>query len=127
MDQAAVRAALNAIFDPCSVASGRAIGLCDMGLIEDVDIAATGVVTVRLRLTSPSCMMIGFLVTAVREAVQSLTGVSTVIVLHDAGENWDPDMISDGIRAERDALWKARMAELGGARHRGLPQRAEVS
>lgn len=109
MDEALVRAKLNEIHDPCSVASGRPIGLCDMGIIDRIDLGANGEVAVRLRLTSPSCLMIGFFVKAVNEMVGALPGVTRVSVSHDAGEVWEPEMMSQHIQGERAALWQGRI------------------
>lgn len=113
--QAAILARLNAISDPCSVASGQPLGLADMGLIDSVEVSPDGTATVDLRLTSPCCMMIGFFVTEIRKALTGVDGITDVVVKHDIGERWDPDMIAPAHLARRRERF-ARMENA--ARHR---------
>ena len=107
-------ARLDTIFDPCSVASGDRLGLSEMGLIAGVDIDAKGAVTIDLRLTSPSCLMIGFLTTQIEQALRAVEGVSAVQVRHDAGERWDPEMMSEPVRRRREERFR-QLAEKHGA------------
>jgi metal-sulfur cluster biosynthetic enzyme len=87
-----VRESLVDIIDPCSAAHARPMGLVEMGLIESVR-ADGDELTVRLRLTSPSCMMVGYLTSEIRRAAMGVPGVSTVRVKCDTGLDWDEEMI----------------------------------
>ncbi|MCG8442306.1 MAG: iron-sulfur cluster assembly protein, partial [Caulobacterales bacterium] len=62
IDEAAVRACLNTIIDPCSEAAGAPAGLADMGLIDSIEIeeAEEGArVRIALCVTHPTCLMAG--------------------------------------------------------------------
>lgn len=114
---AAVRARANDIGDPCSVAHGTPMGLDDMGLIEAVDVQPGGRVHVSLRLTSPSCYMVGYFASELVTRVGELPGVSEVTVDSDLGLDWDPSMMSlDAIRRRHESLIA-----------RGLPPRVGLS
>lgn len=103
---------LEQISDPCSVASGDALGLRSMGLIDSVDVDSSGVVTVDLRLTAPSCLMIGYFVTEIEARVSALPGVSGVIVKHDVGDRWEPEMMAPEVIERRRARFRELELEL---------------
>ena len=92
-----VRDSLTDIIDPCSAAHAKPMGLVEMGLVESVR-ADGGELTVQLRLTSPFCMMVGYLTAEIRAAAMRVPGVSNVRVKCDTGLDWDEDMI------DRDAV-----------------------
>lgn len=92
---------LDTIKDPCSVANSVPMGLAEMGLVDSVQIAEDGSVAIHLRLTSPFCEMIAFFQNEVTDKVAALAGVSQVKVTHDAGLDWDPDMIAESARIRR--------------------------
>jgi metal-sulfur cluster biosynthetic enzyme len=99
--EAAVRAAVNTVGDPCSAAHGMPIGIEDMGLVEHLGIEEDGRVSVRLRLTSPCCGMIGYFIEGVTERVSAVPDVRSVDVTVDAGLDWEPSMMSDRAREQR--------------------------
>jgi metal-sulfur cluster biosynthetic enzyme len=102
---AEIRRRLDLIGDPCSVASGVGMGLDEMGLVEDVELGDDGDVVIRLRLTSPTCMMIGYFKVEAQRRVGDVAGVRAVEVLADRGLDWHPDMMSEAAkRRRRDAL-----------------------
>ena len=94
---------LDGIKDPCSVASGVPLGLDEMGLVDQVEIDAGGAVTLKLRLTSPFCHMIGFFKTEAARRVGALPGVTTVTLEADNGLDWSPSRISIAGQARREA------------------------
>lgn len=98
----AIRTAMDAIKDPCSVASGVPLGLDEMGLIDTIDVTEDGSVTVSLRLTAPFCHMIGFFKTEAIAGVSALDGVTSVVLNADNGLDWSPDRMSDAARARRE-------------------------
>lgn len=100
-DDQSVRAQLDLILDPCSVAGGTPMGLSEMGLVREVTVSADGDVHVDLRLTSPFCHMIGFMQSEAQRLVGELPGVRHVTVQGDVGLDWDPDMISPQAQARR--------------------------
>ena len=107
------------------MAASVPMGLTEMGLIKTVAISKEGHVDVRLRLTSPFCEMIAYLMREAAAKVSALAGVASVSVTHDAGLEWDHDMIAPEAQARRAArLQKLRSAfELRtGTRIAVLPQ-----
>jgi metal-sulfur cluster biosynthetic enzyme len=99
----AIRRELDGIEDPCSVAAGSPMGLAEMGLVEHVQVDGDGNVTVRFRLTSPSCMNLGFFKVEAEARIAELPGVRSVAVSADLGLDWSPDMMSDAAKARRRA------------------------
>src|SRR5689334_14546429 len=89
-----IRERLNDIQDPCSVAAGTAIGLGDMGLVEGVAVSPDGDVRINLRLTSPTCNMLGFMAEEANARVRGLAGVRSVEVVSDQGLDWTPSLMS---------------------------------
>ena len=101
IDRAAeVRALLDGIEDPCSVAHGVPMGLDEMGLIAAVSIDG-GAVTVSMRLTSPCCLMVGHFSEETRVRVGDLPWVTSVELVHDTGYDWDPSMIAPAAEQRR--------------------------
>lgn len=111
----AIRAELDEIKDPCSVASGTPLGLDEMGLVDTVSISDAGVVVLRLRLTSPFCHMIGFFKVEAQRRVGALPGVSAVELEADNGLDWSPTRISAAGQSRR-AAHLARMSEAGASK-----------
>jgi len=94
--------ALEQIVDPCSAASASPMNLVEMGLVKDVVLSEGGSrVDVHLRLTSPQCLMIGYMTKAARRLIGALPGVERVEVHADEGLDWTPSMIHDGARSRR--------------------------
>src|ERR1700689_143971 len=78
---AAVRGCLDEIADPCSMASASPMGLAEMGLVKAVTVSADGDVRIDLRLTSPTCNMLGFMAEEATRRVRELPGVRSVEVV----------------------------------------------
>ncbi len=97
----AVYECLAQIHDPCSVASASPMNLVEMGLIRAVEIDADGAVTVSLRLTSPSCFMVGYMAKEANRLIGALPGVSAVEVVPDEGLDWTPAEIAPATAARR--------------------------
>ena len=100
--RARITAELDGIKDPCSIASGTPMGLAEMGLVDAVEIADTGAVMVKLRLTSPFCHMIGYFKKEAMRRIEALPGVTGVDLQADNGLDWSPSRISPAATARRD-------------------------
>jgi metal-sulfur cluster biosynthetic enzyme len=88
-----VKAALNRVADPCSIATGVPIGLCDMGMLKDVSIDGNNVDVV-LRLTSPICWQAGNIIEAVEKQLREIMS-GTVKCAIDHSAEWMPHMMAD--------------------------------
>jgi metal-sulfur cluster biosynthetic enzyme len=91
-------AALARVVDPCSIATGIAISLIDMGLIHRVEIVGAHV-SITLRLTSPLCFQAGLIVSEVERQVARIPEVSRVECGVDPRAEWLPTMMAVGVQA----------------------------
>jgi metal-sulfur cluster biosynthetic enzyme len=100
-----IRDRLHEIKDPCSVATGYPLHLEEMGLVKSVEVdAEAGRAVVDLRLTSPTCVMVGYFVTEIQRLVtEAIPEIEDVKVLFDRGFDWTPDMMSEEVRRARAA------------------------
>jgi metal-sulfur cluster biosynthetic enzyme len=105
---ASIRATLNAIIDPCSVAAGCPAGLIDMGLVRSLELdgePSCAHVSVTLAVTHPFCMMSAVFVNEARIRVGELVGVATCEVDLDASVVWtDDDMTPEYAARRRQSL-----------------------
>jgi metal-sulfur cluster biosynthetic enzyme len=97
-DESAVRAALELIVDPCSIATGVPISLVEMGMVKEIT-ATQGDVTIVLRLTSPICWQGANILESVEKAAAMVPGVRSVKCVLDPAWEWMPEMMSPGARA----------------------------
>lgn len=87
------------------------MNLVEMGLIRDVKVDDEGSVSVYLRLTAPSCFMVGYMAKEAKRLIGALQGVSSVEVRSDAGLDWTPELIAPEAAARRGSqLRELRMA-----------------
>ena len=96
----AVREKLDEIVDPCSEARGTDISIVEMGLLKRIEVDG-GTVHVELRITSPSCMMVGYFIEQAQERVGALEGVEEVTLSTDAGMRWTDDMMAESAKERR--------------------------
>lgn len=99
MTAAEVRARLNAIVDPCSVAAGAPAGIDEMGLVRAVDVEATpggDVIRVRIGLTEPGCTIGASFVARAHECLEPLPGVASVEVTLQHDCDWTPADLDAG-------------------------------
>lgn len=96
----AVREQIDEIIDPCSEARGTDISIVEMGLLKKIEVD-DGTVHIELRITSPSCMMVGYFIEQANERVGRLPGVETVTLETDAGFSWRDEMMADDAMERR--------------------------
>ena len=119
--EAEIRRLLNTVGDPCSVANGVPMGLDDMGHVESVDGSPDGDVQIKLRLTSPTCVMVSHFKGQAEELALTVPGVRSVGVSSDIGLDWSPDMMSASAQERRRAALHARGIPAGARRPRVSP------
>ena len=85
--------ALEAVHDPHVPVSLRR-----MGMLREIDIADNGVVSVQVCIPCMGCPGAGMLRENVREAVQSLEGVTDVVVEEGWHLPWSRDMIEPDVQ-----------------------------
>ncbi len=90
-----VRENLKNVYDP-----EIGINIVDLGLIYDVDVAASGDVLVTMTLTSLGCPLGPVIVQEVTGALKDLPGISDVDVKLVWSPPWSPDSMSEEARDE---------------------------
>lgn len=99
----AIAQTLEAILDPCSLASGAPAGLVSMGLVGPVTVkpvegGLSSDVEVTLFVTEPGCMMSALFQVAAQEKLEKIEGVSSAKVHVDHGHIWDPSQMTEEYR-----------------------------
>lgn len=112
--KAAVRKKLAKVLDPCSCASEHPINLVDFGLVESIEIDATGHVEITLLLTSQRCTYFMEMSDEIVDRVSELSAVETVDVHQSTeGKIWTPDRMSEQERTARRERFHQRMERAG--------------
>lgn len=116
IDEACVRAALNAIIDPCSVTAQSPAGIEELGLIRRLELIARDdgtLVRVAIGVTEPGCVM-GFpFAREARQRLAALPGVASVEVELDHAHDWMPADMSPSYRARLAADRALRQGATG--------------
>lgn len=76
------------------------MSIVEMGLIDHI-VISDRVVTIALRLTTPSCLMVGHFKSQATDLIGNVAGVDEVRMTFDAGLDWTPEMISPDAQARR--------------------------
>jgi metal-sulfur cluster biosynthetic enzyme len=97
MTEAAIWAALDTIHDPCSVRTGKPLGLVAMGLIESVEIDAASV-RIRMVVTGPGCFFYFQFAESIERALDGIAGGREIDVAIDDAILWTRDRMRDPIR-----------------------------
>jgi len=101
--EAAVRAALDQVCDPCSIAAQAPVSILDMGLVRDWSVDKNGNLVVRMALTSPSCTMGPHMMRAAEQLLSAIPGVSSARVEVDPTVFWTPADMTETGRAALDS------------------------
>jgi FeS assembly SUF system protein len=88
-------AALYTCFDP-----EIPVNIYELGLIYDIEIAATGAVAIKMTLTSPMCPAAGSLPGDVQRKIQELAKTTTVDVQVVWDPPWDKERMSEAAKLQ---------------------------
>ena len=91
--------ALSAVFDP-----EIPVNIYDLGLIYDVIIDRSNAVGIHMTLTAPACPAAQFLPVQVKNAVESISGVTDVKVYVVWSPPWTRDRMSDAAKLQLGLL-----------------------
>ena len=109
IDRAQIDAALDRVFDPCSVRASAPLSVVDMGLITRISVEAGDIVRIGVRPTSPWCTMIGCIMQAMEEQVAGVEGVRQAIVEIDNSSMWtEADITEKGRQLLEDVRARSR-------------------
>jgi metal-sulfur cluster biosynthetic enzyme len=95
-----VRAALDQVCDPCSIAANAPLSIIDMGLVRGWELDNEGNLVVSMCVTSPSCTMGAHMVRAAEAELAKITGVKNARVEIDAAVFWTPASMTEVGRAD---------------------------
>ena len=84
--------ALRTVPEPCSIAMGDTLNICEMGLVEEIDIDGAAV-RIELVLTDTSCVHFMSMRRYITDAVSDIDGVETVEVGMSTRVLWTPDRV----------------------------------
>jgi metal-sulfur cluster biosynthetic enzyme len=104
-----VRAALDQVCDPCSIAANAPLSIVDMGLVRGWKMDDEGNLVVTMCVTSPSCTMGAHMVRAAEAELAKIAGVKKACVEIDPAVFWTPVAMTD---AGRTHLERRRQASL---------------
>jgi metal-sulfur cluster biosynthetic enzyme len=90
-----IRAALEQVCDPCSIAANAPLSIIDMGLIRGWLVDEQGNIRVRMCLTTPSCTMSPNMVKAAEKLLSAIPGASSARVEVDPETFWTPDLMTE--------------------------------
>lgn len=93
--EAQVIEALRGCYDP-----EIPVDIYELGLIYGVDVDASGVVKIRMTLTSPACPVAGTLPPDVESKVQAIDGVTSAKVDLVWDPPWTPERMSEAARLQ---------------------------
>jgi metal-sulfur cluster biosynthetic enzyme len=113
-----VRAAIDKVQDPCSLAQAVPIGISEMGMVSDVRLGEPHVdgrrdVELVLRVTAPGCMYVPFMDKSIKTAIAELPEVAEISTEWDPDADWRPGDIA---ASARQRIAEARQGRL--RRHR---------
>lgn len=102
-----IRTILDEIKDPCSVAASTPMGLDEMGLVRSLEVDPDGRVAIVLRLTSPFCEMVPYMRNEAIARIEALPGVTSVVIEHDSGLDWEPELMAPSARRRQQQRLRA--------------------
>jgi metal-sulfur cluster biosynthetic enzyme len=111
---AEARARINAIHDPCSIASNVPIGIVDMGIVHSLEVDGDRV-SVRVRPTFPGCLYVGLFAQEIDRVLTALPWCQEVDVsLAEGAGVWSEESMAPAARS-RLADNRMRRLELIGS------------
>lgn len=110
-----VRAALNAVIDPCSVVAGAPAGLAEMGLVRALEVTHGedgATIRVRIGVTEPGCLMGASFAARARAQLERLDGVAHIEIELDHASDWMPSDMDGDYQRRLDTVRATRRATL---------------
>ena len=86
---------LKTVFDP-----EIPVNVYDLGLIYKVDVQEDFSVNLDMTLTAPNCPAADFIVEDVRQKIEAITGITSVVVNLVFEPEWNKDMMTDEAKLE---------------------------
>lgn len=93
--ESAVKHILQTVYDP-----EIPVNIYELGLIYDVKIDDSGLVEIKMTLTTPNCPAAGSLPGEIEQKIRGLEGVTNVTVEIVWEPMWNPSMMSEAARLQ---------------------------
>jgi metal-sulfur cluster biosynthetic enzyme len=110
-----VWAALRGVIDPCSLVNGTKLSLVDLGMIDDVVVAADGTVQVALLLDDPLCLYMGPIHQEIRDKIAEAVPDAPVEITIRGDVIWTSEHATEQTR-QKIAEWQHQRRERLAAR-----------
>lgn len=105
-----IRAALNRIHDPCSIAAGRPTGLVDMGLVLGWEIEGRTLL-MRFAVTFAGCTMAPHFTEAARAALSAFAEFDRVETTVDTSHVWERPASLELTLEGKPQAWRERVTQ----------------
>jgi metal-sulfur cluster biosynthetic enzyme len=111
IDEARVYAALEDVYDTCSLFNRTNLNIVEMGLVREIK-QQGGTIHVRLLLTDPMCVYFFEIAQQIERVLKTLPGVERVDIESTADTLWEPDRMAPAARERLARLREERLAQL---------------
>jgi metal-sulfur cluster biosynthetic enzyme len=99
-DEGQIEAEMALVVDPCSIMANAPLNVFELGLVRIWKLDTEGHVHVTLSPTSPSCTLIGSIMTGIEERVAAVPGVRSVTVELDGDTMWTMNLMTEDGRSK---------------------------
>jgi metal-sulfur cluster biosynthetic enzyme len=104
-----IRAALDQVMDPCSVAAGRPLSLLAMGLVPGWEMRGS-TLHIRFGVTFAGCTMAPHFLEAARTLLLQIDGIDAVDAVVDTSFVWVPEQVPPPALEGRPQAWRERVS-----------------
>jgi metal-sulfur cluster biosynthetic enzyme len=104
-------AALERIYDPCSLATRNPLNIVDMGLVRTVEVDDDHNVRVGISPTAPSCMLMASITEGAEKELQTIEGAAEIEVKVVTDFFWTPEAMTERAQEELARNREARSAD----------------
>ena len=104
-------AALERIYDPCSLATRNPLNIVDMGLVRTVEVDDERNVRVGISPTAPSCMLMASITEGAEKELRRIDDAAAIEVKVVTDFFWTPEAMTERGQAELARSREARAAE----------------
>jgi metal-sulfur cluster biosynthetic enzyme len=110
-----VRAALSRVIDPCSLVNGTRLSLIDLGMIDDLSVAADGTISIDLLLDDPLCLYMGAIHEEIHDRIAEVAPDAAVQITIRGDVIWTSARATPATR-QKIETWQAKRRERSAGR-----------
>jgi metal-sulfur cluster biosynthetic enzyme len=105
---AAIWEKLAVVLDPCSMHNGTRLSFVDLGMVSTIEVEPDGHARIRMLLDDPVCFYMVDIISSVRNAALSVSGIKSVDVEIIGDQLWSPDRLTTETKLKMDRWRVAR-------------------